>query len=325
MGVVGGIAAAAGGLASLGSSIAGASNQPTIAGAGGGSPFLYQPTGQPSQDVNYQTLLNQMFATGQGLPQQLLPQYQQYAANIQNNPFAASALQGAQTYGGLAQQGAGALQGAGNAILGQAFDPQQALYNQLQQQMTDQLNAANAASGVSGPYAAGTTAQGLTNFNIDWQNQQLQRMLSGEQGAGQAYTGALSLGQGGSQLPYQTYLGQQQAGLGGLQALTTGAQQAFGLPQMTLSDIQSYLGLGQAAGANALAGQQQAFGQNQILGQNLSSALTNPYLAGLFGNTGISPAAVSAVGNYNSLYGTSYDTSANDNYGYSGFDFSQAG
>jgi hypothetical protein len=60
--------------------------------------------------------------------------------------------------------------------LTQGFDPQQALYNQqfaLQQQ---QSAAANAMSGVGqSAYGAGLTAQDNTNFNIDWQQSQLQR------------------------------------------------------------------------------------------------------------------------------------------------------
>ena len=69
---------------------------------------------------------------------------------------------------------------AGASVLNTAFDPQQALYNQQYQQMLDQQNAMNAMNGVAGsPYAAGISGQAGTNFNIDWQNAQLNRQIAG--------------------------------------------------------------------------------------------------------------------------------------------------
>lgn len=76
------------------------------------------------------------------------------------------------------------LSDASNQILKTGFDPQNALYNRTQQQLTDQLRAANAASGLSSsPYGAGLEGQGLSNFNIDWQNNLLNRMNTAAGGA----------------------------------------------------------------------------------------------------------------------------------------------
>jgi hypothetical protein len=86
------------------------------------------------------------------------------------------------------------LSNMGSNVLNTAFDPQSALFNQLQNQVTQQTQAANAAAGLGGSaYGASNTANTLGNFDINWQNQQLQRQLAGLQGAGSAYSTAQSL------------------------------------------------------------------------------------------------------------------------------------
>jgi len=314
--------AAVGALAGGASSIAGLAEGAPATGAYGGNPNVYIPSAQPQADLLYQGIFNQMAPYAQQLPGQVIPSYLQYAQQIQQNPYA-----------GLAQQGAGStatadlaamtnLSNAGTSILNAAVDPQQALYNTLQQQAQDQANATGSMYGISSsPYGAGVANEALQQFNIDWQNQQLQRQLQGIQGANAAYSGANLVGQAGAQLPYATYLGQQQAGLGALGQITGGYNAAFGLPESLANLLQSYMNLGQSATGLAQAGQAQAFGQQQILGQQLTSALTNPALASLFGGGG---GGTPAYQSYNQIYGTSYSPNANDNYGYPGFDFSQA-
>jgi hypothetical protein len=73
-----------------------------------------------------------------------------------------------------------------------SMDPQGQLYNWLQNQNMQQTNAQNAASGVgTTPYGASVADQSNMLFNINWQNQQLQRQISGLQaGAGALQTGA---------------------------------------------------------------------------------------------------------------------------------------
>src|SRR5258708_23118892 len=98
--------------------------------------------------------------------------------------------QGAGVASGLGQNAAMGAYGAGGQLMGAGqqllpwgqqimntgFDPQQALYHRTQQQTQDQTRAGLEARGLdSSPYGAGVEGQTMANFNIDWQNQQLQR------------------------------------------------------------------------------------------------------------------------------------------------------
>lgn len=70
--------------------------------------------------------------------------------------------------------------GAGNQVWQTAQDPQQALYDRTLQQTQDQSRAATSARGIGmGPVAAGIENDATRNFNIDWQNQQLNRQTAG--------------------------------------------------------------------------------------------------------------------------------------------------
>lgn len=340
MGIVAGIgaAAAAGSLANTVNS---------MANSGGGSssqiPSVYQPGNSYGQDESYNNLLygipgatTGMISYGQELPGMLLPGYQRYAGNIQNNPYATMATQGATGAAALGQPisnmqigNAGALSGAGNQILNSSMDPQLALYAQLQNQTNQGANVANAQAGVRGPAAAGTINQANQDFNLAWQNAQLQRQLSGAQGAGQAFSGASGLGGAGintlmtsQALPYQTYLGQQGDYLNALNSQSSGALNAFGLGQQSLQDIQSYLGLGQSASDIGRLNASAAFGQNQILGQQLGqnlNALAGP-LQNAYNSYG-SPQAMSGIpGGYTNVNPNTFDYSG----GSSGLDYMAA-
>lgn len=151
--------------------------------------------------------------------------------SITNNPYsgllqssalaagAASGQQGAQDVtnanilSGLASSLAPNLQ----TILTQAFDPQTALYNQMLSQLTNQANVGLANSGIlNTPAGQDVLGQDLSNFNINWQNQLLNRMgtglqsyLSGLGGVGSAFNSAAGLGNTGveallnqGQIPY---------------------------------------------------------------------------------------------------------------------------
>lgn len=334
---VGAILGGVGSLVGIGSSIAGMANGAPSTGTYGGNPNVYIPGNQPGADALYQSIFSQMAPYASSLPSQLIPQYQQYAQSIQTNPYAQTALGGAGGAAGYAmgtlepqlQAASGSLYNMGastlpyvsalnaageasipyaNQILSTGFDPQSSLYNQLQQQTLDQSNATNSMYGLgSSPYGAGVANQNLSGFNINWQNQQLQRELQAAQGygsilnapvqalsgasniAGQGFTGAYNLGSdatstlaNSSALPSQAYLGIQQQGLGALNSLVGGYNSSFGPGESLANLLQSYLGLGQSATGLAQAGQAQQFSQNQTLGQNLSTALTNPQLAQLF-------------------------------------------
>lgn len=244
---------------------------------------------------------------------------------------------------------AGQLRGLTNPLIASAFDPQNALYNRQLNQMQQQIAAQNAASGVGGtPYGAGVANQGLSNFNIDWQNNLLNRMLAGAQGVGALDTGAGQLygaagnlvnqganvaqnlastagnlyGQGQGQLGsgISNLLGGTGAGYGAYNTIGNNVLGAEGslanlgnnqylLPQQVMQDLQSYLGLGQAA--SQISGNLGQMGQNQLgtaasgFGSLLGSGLglgspSNPgYLASgigsLFGGGGLFGGAAEAL------------------------------
>jgi hypothetical protein len=274
-------------------------------GGGGGGPNYYIPTGLQTADQQWQGLQGNNYNTytGAGLQQYgeqsldaQLANVTGYAPQLQQGANAAGAQ-----YGALGQQlGAASGQefGAGNQLYQSAFDPQNALYNRSVQQLQDQTGATNSMYGLGSSAAgAGVANQALGNFNIDWQNQQLQRQLQGVQGMGQAYGQGQSLGaagagytQQGSQLPYQT--AQQIAGapgqLGGqygsyLQSNVYGPAQGIqgqAIPYMNYGQgAQSvpYQNATQGAGAaGALVSQGiNAIGNNPQVQQGLGNAFQN--------------------------------------------------
>jgi len=272
--------AASVGAAAVGSAVSSAM-APSTSGGGGS---YYVPTGLTSADQAWQQQLQQQQAMAGSLYNgDLLPFYQnslnygsqafgQYAPGYQNAANAAG-----QQYTNLGQQLAGASGNqfaAGNQLYQTAFDPQNALYNRTVQQLQDQTGATNSMYGLGSSAAgAGVANQALGNFNIDWQNQQLQRQLAGVQGAGQAYGQGGALEQAGAgatlqggQLPYQTAQGI--AAYPGQLA----SQYAQGIEQGPLAASQSiqgqiipYLNYGQGA--------QQVPFQSQLQGAGAAGAL----------------------------------------------------
>jgi hypothetical protein len=109
---------------------------------------------------------------------------------------------GGQTAGqanNLYNMGASLVPGA-QSLMQMGFDPQNALYGRTLQQVQDQTRAAEAARGIgSSPFGAGLESDATKNFNIDWQNQLLNRAATGAAGAGGLMTEAGGLfGQGGN-------------------------------------------------------------------------------------------------------------------------------
>jgi len=201
---------------------------------------------------------------------QNLGQYENLTQQGINNPWAQQYQQGAGVAGQMGQQAGmgtfglgGQVQGAGagllpdvQSLIAMGFDPQNALYHRTQQQVADQANAQAAASGVGGtPYGQGVEGQTLSNFNIDWQNQQLQRAAMGAGAAGNLYGQAVGgIGAGtnlqnagigqfmqGSAQPYQTFAGINQNQLGLLNQANQYGQGAAAIPQMQAQDYMNYL------------------------------------------------------------------------------------
>lgn len=173
-------------------------------------------------------------------------------------------------------------------VMNTAMDPQQALYQRTLQQVMDQTGAANAMAGVgTTPYGAGLQGQALSNFNIDWQNQQLQRQIAGLGAGGAALGqagGLAQLGQGmaaaapgqylqSAGLPYgvQQQIGQGQMGaLGGLQQYGVGGAQ---IPQQQIQDYLNYIGAGQGSAGLGLNQSQLAFNQNAAYARAMMGGL----------------------------------------------------
>ena len=173
--------------------------------------------------------------------------------------------------------GAGAINNAGNTAiqagnslvpyatqsLQAAYDPQNANYNHQFQQQNQQSAVNNAANGASGtPYAAGVQNAGDQNFNLNWQNQQLQRQQQGAQTAdallaqqGQsAQTGANLL----QSVPNEKFMA--------LNALNTAGGQATGVDQTMIQDFLSYLTGGTGA-TNAATNQYSALANAALTNQ----------------------------------------------------------
>jgi hypothetical protein len=110
-----------------------------------------------------------------------------------SNPLSQLAYQGAGIEGLLGQnQGyantlANAFTGNldwANKALTAAFDPQQSLFKQRQQDLIDATRAGEAARGIAmSPYGAGVESNAVGRFYNDWQNEQIGRMLQGSQAA----------------------------------------------------------------------------------------------------------------------------------------------
>lgn len=146
---------------------------------------------------------------------------------MMNNPAYAQAGQLGQQFSPQYANAVNQLSGAAGNILNTGFDPRQELYNRTAQQIRDQQNAINTQSGVaSSPYGAGLSGQRMQDFNIDWQNQQLQRQGLAGQAAGQLYGQAGTMGNQAMQslmMGPNAQLAAQQAGTGILGDLTRGA------------------------------------------------------------------------------------------------------
>lgn len=219
---------------------------------------------------------------------------------------------------GLGQQTAGLaspLIGGAQNVLNTSMDPQSQLYNFLQNQNQQQTQALEQGAGLGGtPYGVGVEATANQQFNMNWQNQQLNRQLAGLQGAGGALgqagslygagggligAGAQLTGQlagqgnalqagapgqylGASGMPYGAYnqiLGGQNQAIGNLFGNIQGG---LGIAQSPIQDYLSYLQTGNQANATAnqlyglqLGAQNQQFAQNQALGSALGGGLYN--------------------------------------------------
>jgi hypothetical protein len=188
---------------------------------------------------------------------QNLPQAQGIGQAAINDPFAGMALGMSQGAANLGMDAAQNQFGAGTSIYGAAMDPQLQLYNRTLGQVTDQARANASAAGLgTTPLGASATDWATNNFNIDWQNAQLQRMISGAGAASQLQGAAAPLYMQSGMMPYQTSQGIYGNQLGTLGTLGQMGLNAANIPGQQIAGWQQ--SLGQQAGL-----QQQAYGQQQ--------------------------------------------------------------
>lgn len=210
------------------------------------------------------------------------------------NPYAAGAQTAANTagqqYATLGNEGMTASTALNNGALSllpyvsqvtnTAADPQNALYNRTLGQVRDQANVSNAQNGLTGsPYGAGTTNAATSKFNIDWQNNQLARLVSG---LGAASTGLGAVGSGvttaqnvGSNAaantglsgaaPNATFLSNLTARNNALDTYGSSQDKGNANSQTAISDFLNYLS----------GGERQSTAQAQLDQQNYQNQITN--------------------------------------------------
>ena len=208
---------------------------------------------------------------------------------------------------GAINTGALSLLPGAQSVMNMGLDPQSVLYNQLYQQNADQSNVRNAQYGLTGQQAAGNANQSATNFNIDWQNQQLTRAIqalgAGGNAVTQAGTGATTaanLGQAGAAdtlmggtTPYNTagtIAGNQSNALTSLMQALLGPTTSS---QSTINNLMQYLGLG-ASQSDAQAQQELANYQAQLSGTEAGGGI-GAALGNLFGGSSSAAGPFDAV------------------------------
>ena len=238
-----------------------------------------------------------------------LPQFGGIAQGLVNNPGAASMISGANNAANMGAGVANNFMGLGQflanmgmnfaphmgQILNTGFDPQNALYDRTRQQLQEQVRAGSSARGLAtSPFGAGLENKAMSDFNIDWQNNLLNRMSTAAQGAGligdqvwRDITGGASLMGQAPGIAQQTgmfpYMAHNMIGGNAMDALSKYGQQGFmatAQPQQQFQDFMQLLGLGnQGAGVmnnmfgNQLTQANQGFNQGQVQGQNFGNSL----------------------------------------------------
>jgi len=291
---------------------------------GGAGNTMYTPTGLSGADAGWQgnqsTDQSQLNANGglNNISDQGLYQSLQQANAINYQPYVQQQQQLGQSYGAAGQQ----LQQAGQQLYQTAFDPQQALYNRTQQQVGDQANAISSQYGLGQSGAgAGMAQQANENFNIDWQNQQLQRQTQGAQGlAALSQQGLQDQGQA-SQIPLtaQQYAAAQPGA--NASAYASGLATAMSPYQQQQNQAIPYMNYGSGAGANAysntLAGNQFAAQQQAGALKGLGNAVGGLNTANSSGQTPWSSLSSwfnspSSLNSGNSYYGSDGSQYANN-------------
>lgn len=264
-------------------------------------------------------------AAGQALGDIFNPQYQAAisAGNTGANKLFGDAFNpnyiNAITQGNLAsnrQFGAGAVnRSAGDAIRTAAFDPQNALYNRTYNRVADQVGAGNANSGLAGtPYGESVRGNTLSNFNLDWQNNLLNRMVTGGTAAGGLDTAASGLDTAGINQMLQPAQATTQAGISDIGA---GINAMLNPATSATSAAATDIGAASQAGQSALSSLLTPANAQVVAALQGSQALQG--LAGV-ANTGFGGAdkllegAASGINTFAGLPQSNYNTTQGNNF-----------
>lgn len=336
----------------VGASVAGAAVSSAMSpGVSGGGSNYYTPTGLGDADQTWQGFLKSLSGTyyDNTNPQNQVALGAERAgigaSNYYGTPYqaAANAAGTGYTNAGTALTGLGnldlatqqSLLGAGQQVYNMGLDPQNALYGRTLQQLTDQTGTTNSMYGLGSSAAgAGVQNQALSNFNIDWQNNQLSRAaqgLSAYTGAagtagqyGQAGANALTMAPQytlyGGQVPYNT--AQTIAATPGNLASTYGSylnSNVYGPAEGIQGQIIPYMNYG--AGAQSVPFQSASQGAGALgsaVSQGIQGIGNNTQVQGAFSNFfngGSSYGAQNSMG-YGVGSASPYYSGGGDSYGF---------
>lgn len=202
--------------------------------------------GSPVDTGQIQDTWNQADTNTQAVANNQAPQqaYDFFAPQLMNaTPYGYDPAQAVNYANQWSAQGPQMFQYA-NQAMNEGFDPQNEFYNRTATQQQNQMRASQGARGTQmTPYGAGLENEGMSNFNLDWRMQQLQRQNTAANTASQLWN------QGG-------------------QAIQGGQQLAQGVPQ----NIAGYAGALQQLGMNATSPQQWAAQQyGNMFGQGTAA------------------------------------------------------
>jgi hypothetical protein len=161
----------------------------------------YMPSGTAPADADWTRAMQAIAAAtdrNTGMVDQSILQSYSQMLGIDLAPLVQAGAAAGGQYEQLAAQAKGfqgAMQGQGDAIWNAAADPRSQIHDFQRGQAIDTSRAADTSRGVAmSPYSSGNESTAVRNFEMDWQNQQLNRMRAGSQGAGQAYDASFGYG-----------------------------------------------------------------------------------------------------------------------------------
>jgi hypothetical protein len=233
---------------------------------GGGSVPVYQYANQPTADFNATAATSNLYNNPQA--QNIYNQAQGSVGGIPQNNTGFDP-QNVTQMGVNVQDAAAGLPYMGQQIYQSAFDPQQALFQQMQQQVTDQTNAQLSNQGLQGsPFAAGVMGQNLSGLDINWQNNLLNRETQGAT----AVTGLEKQYGDSAQMAAGLQFQGPQDQMTTSSALSGLNSQALGQSQMAIGDWLNYLQGGTQAAGTAASEQMQLNAQAlQAQGMNMQA------------------------------------------------------